>query len=92
MLFTLRLLPITKVAPRRVIYVAFFLNFAITVIATVSYGVRCVPFTAIYDPGPNARCIPTNVIIATQQVNGGESESPEPPSLVEWEGMRRHKI
>ena len=35
MLFTLRLLPYTKVVARRIIYVAFFLNFAITLIACV---------------------------------------------------------
>ena len=73
MLFVLRLLPPSKVWQRRVTYVAFFLNFAITLIAVVSYGVRCRPFIAAYKSVPGAKCSSENVIVVTQQVNGSES-------------------
>ena len=72
MLFTLRLLPSTKKWPQRVIECAFVLNFAITMIAVVSFGVKCVPFTAIYKSVPGSRCEAQNVVIVTQQVNGSE--------------------
>lgn len=72
MLFTLRLLPFTKRWPRRVIECSFFLNIIITIIAVVSYGIKCVPFTAIYKPVPGAWCERQNILVTTQQVNGGK--------------------
>ena len=75
MLFVLRLLPPTKKLQQRIIFVTFFLNFAITIIATVSYGVKCVPFTAIYKEVPGAKCLSEEVITATQWVNAGMSRN-----------------
>lgn len=72
MLFTLRLLPCTKVWAKRLIYFTLFLNFAITVIASVSYGVRCLPFSAIGDVHPKAKCITTEVLVSTMKLNGSE--------------------
>ena len=72
MLFTLRLLPATKVWSARVTVVAFFLNFAITLLAVVTWGIKCVPFTAIYKDKPDAWCEPKQVTVATQKINGGK--------------------
>lgn len=73
MLFTLRLLPATKIWPQRIIVLAFFLNFAITMIIIVTYGVKCVPFTAIYKSDPTAKCAPQSTVVITQQLNGSMS-------------------
>ena len=73
MLFTLRLLPYSKAWARRIIYVAFVLNFAITSIACVCYGVKCTPFRAAYADVPGAKCSSETVLIASQTVNGGRS-------------------
>ncbi|KAI9723458.1 MAG: hypothetical protein M1828_004188 [Chrysothrix sp. TS-e1954] len=70
MLFTLRLMPKSKKWPQRIIYASFFLNFAITIIVTVTYGTKCVPFTAIYKSVPGAKCDAQSIQIATQQLNG----------------------
>ena len=70
MLFVLRLLPPGKTWQQRVIFVVFFLNFAITMIATVSYGLRCRPFRAVWDHVQGAKCESIEVITRTQQVNG----------------------
>ena len=70
MLFTLRLLPCTKKWPRRIIYVAFFLNFAIALVALVGFGVRCIPFPANYKNEP-AHCKSNELNVAVQQANGG---------------------
>lgn len=70
MLFVLRLLPPNKKLQERIILVAFFFNFAITMIGTVSYGVRCQPFEASYKNVPGARCLSQNILVVTQQVNG----------------------
>ena len=72
MLFVLRLLPPTKTLQQKIIFINMFLNFAITMIATVSYGVKCVPFQAIYNFVPNAKCIPERVLMATMYVNAGK--------------------
>ena len=72
MLFVLRLLPPTKKLQQNVIFVTFFLNFAITMIATVSYSIKCVPFQAIYKTVPNAKCLSENVLTTTQYVNAGK--------------------
>ena len=71
MLFVLRLLPPAKKIEQRVILVCMVLNFAITVIALVSYGVRCIPFRAVYAHVEGARCISDEVLVATQYTNGG---------------------
>lgn len=70
MLFVLRLLPPYKKWQQRLIFFTFFLNFAITMIAAVSYGVHCIPFPAAYEDASGGKCIPANVIVVTQQVNG----------------------
>ncbi|KAI9671856.1 MAG: hypothetical protein M1831_003384 [Alyxoria varia] len=75
MLFTLRLLPFTKNVQRRVIYVCLAFNFAITMVVAVSYGLKCRPFSASWKQVgghqvPGAKCISSDVIAATQQVNG----------------------
>ena len=70
MLFTLRLLPFNKKFARRVIYVAFGLNFAITLIACVCYGVKCTPFRAAYAEVPGSTCRSNQMLIASQIVNG----------------------
>lgn len=73
MLFTLRLLPITKKWPRKVIYVTFAFNLAITLIAVVSYGIKCTPLQANYKNVPGGHCSSPEVNTATQQVNGSKS-------------------
>ena len=73
MLFVLRLLPPDKVLQKRIIYGAFLLNFAITMIAVISYGVRCVPLSGAYKNVPGAKCFPAHIIVVTQQVNGSKS-------------------
>lgn len=70
MLFTLRLLPRTKTRSQWVIYVNFFLNFAITLIASVSFGLQCQPFTAIWDPKPGSKCLSPTILAITTKVNG----------------------
>ena len=75
MLFVLRLLPPAKKTQQRIIVFTMFLNFAITMIATVSYGFRCRPFEAVYENIPNAKCVPTKVITSTMYVNASESFS-----------------
>ncbi|KAI9679009.1 MAG: hypothetical protein M1822_007435 [Bathelium mastoideum] len=70
MLFVLRLLPPGKVWETRAIFVAFFFNFAITVVATVSYSVHCIPFQAAWEDIPGARCKSIQVVTVTQRING----------------------
>ena len=74
MLFVLRLLPAYKKWQHRVIYLAFFFNFAITVVATVSYGVACIPFSALWssEPVPGARCFSKDLLVITARFNGSE--------------------
>ena len=71
MLFVLRLLPPFKKWQQKVVYITFILNVIITLIATVSYGVSCIPFRAGWENVPNAKCVSKNVLVATQKVNGG---------------------
>ena len=71
MLFVLRLLPRTKKLQKDFILVAFFLNFAITLVATVSFGLKCIPFRAIWQDVPGAKCLSENVLVATQYTNAG---------------------
>lgn len=75
MLFVLRLLPPNRKVATLLIFVLFFLNFAITLIAGVSYGVHCIPFRASWDNVPGAKCEPDQLITKTQQVNGGKSST-----------------
>ena len=74
MLFTLRLLPCTKIWCKRLIYFTLFLNFSITVIACVSYGMRCVPFGAIGKVNAGAKCISTEVLVSTMKLNGSKCD------------------
>ena len=74
MLFVLRLLPPGKKWATRVILGAFVLNFAITLEATIAYGLKCTPFNAVWDTNvKNAKCYSESVVTVTQEVNGGES-------------------
>lgn len=73
MLFVLRLLPPNRKWQERAIFVAFFFNFAITLIATVSFSLRCRPFAAIYKSVPHATCVSERVLVITMQVNASES-------------------
>ena len=72
MLFVLRLLPIYKRWQKRIIYALLPLNLAISLIATVSYGLSCIPFKAWYEPVPGARCFSKDKLVITNQVNGGK--------------------
>ena len=72
MLFTLRLLPRTKRRSQLVIYCAFVLNFLITILATISYGVTCRPFSGLWTHSPSAKCVTPEVLSATQQTNGSK--------------------
>ncbi|KAL9087210.1 MAG: hypothetical protein Q9159_003777 [Coniocarpon cinnabarinum] len=71
MLFVLRLLPPFKKWQQKVVYVAFVLNVIITIIATVSYGVSCIPFRAAWQEVPGSKCFSKKVLVATQKMNGG---------------------
>ncbi|KAI9667146.1 MAG: hypothetical protein M1831_001323 [Alyxoria varia] len=71
LLFVLRLLPAYKVWQHRLVYVTFFLNFAITVVATVSFGIACIPFEGLWKKDlPGAKCYPLELLVLTQRVNG----------------------
>lgn len=69
MLFVLRLLPAHQKWQQRIIYLAFSINIAITILATVTYGISCIPFKANWQDIPNARCLPKNVLVIVNQVN-----------------------
>ena len=71
MFFVLRLLAKTKRWPPRFIWIAMFLNFAITMIAVVTYGIRCIPFKAIYLPVDGAQCMPVPNLVIAMTLNGG---------------------
>ena len=70
MLFTLRLLPATKIWQARVVVAAWFLNLAITIFAVIVFGIQCVPFRAIYEPVAHPWCESQNVAIIATKVNG----------------------
>ncbi len=72
LLFVLRLLPVYKHWQKNVILAACALNVAITLIATVSYGLSCIPFRAWYQEVPNAKCFSTRNLVITNQVNGSK--------------------
>ena len=72
MLFALRLLPPDKKWVTRIILIALFFNFAITAVATVSYGLKCRPFQGAFYAVPGTKCEPITLVTVTQQVNGSE--------------------
>ncbi|KAL9094317.1 MAG: hypothetical protein Q9165_003458 [Trypethelium subeluteriae] len=69
MLFVLRLLPPYKKAQQRIIYVELFVNFAITLIATLTFGIACTPFKALYTYVPGAECFSKEKLVAVTRVN-----------------------
>ena len=73
MLFVLRLLPPDRKWQERIILFVLFLNFAITMIATVSYGVRCQPYIAAYEYIPGATCFSNRVLVITMQLNASKA-------------------
>jgi hypothetical protein len=71
MLFVLRLLPSYKKWQQKIVYVLFFLNFAITAVACVTYGVSCIPFKAVYDTSvQGAQCFSKDRLVIVTQING----------------------
>ncbi|KAI9714793.1 MAG: hypothetical protein M1820_000082 [Bogoriella megaspora] len=70
MLFVLRLLPPGKKWETRIIFFVFFLNIAITIIATVTYGLHCQPFQAGWKSVPGGHCKSYQDLTITQWVNG----------------------
>ena len=72
MLFVLRLLPPFKKWEARIICIAMGLNFAITILGTVSYGVSCIPFRANWQIIPGAKCYSKDLLVITTRVNGGK--------------------
>ena len=80
MLFVLRLLPPFKKVQQKIIYAAFFVNFAITVIGTVSYGVSCRPLRASWENVPGGKCYTRNLLVITTRVNGSEFGTHYSPS------------
>ena len=70
MLFVLRLLPPFKKWQQKVVYVAFGLNLVITFVATISYGLSCIPFSAAWTNSPGSKCVSKHVLVAIQQMNG----------------------
>ena len=73
MLFVLRLLPPYKKAHQTIIYVELFVNFAITLIATLTFGIACIPFKALYTPIPGATCFSKEKLVAVTRVNASKS-------------------
>ena len=72
MLFVLRLLPPGKTWQARTIFVGFFLNFAITIIATVTYGVHCIPLQAAWKSELDSHCLSVRYLAITQWINGSK--------------------
>lgn len=71
MMFVLRLLPAFKKVQKWVVYVALAVNFAITIVVTVSYGLSCMPLRAEWENIPGAKCYSKDVLVITSIVNGG---------------------
>lgn len=72
MLFTLRLLAAHRKWLRSIIHAALIINIAITMIAVVSFGVKCTPFTAIYQDTNGAKCVGSDSFVAIQIAIGSE--------------------
>lgn len=70
-LFVLRLLPSYKKWQRRVVYVAFLMNFLVTAYTCIAFGISCIPFNANWDTVPNSKCFSKDVLAITNQINSG---------------------
>ncbi|KAL9087847.1 MAG: hypothetical protein Q9159_003444 [Coniocarpon cinnabarinum] len=71
-LFVLRLLPIYKHWQKRVVVTAFFLNIAVALVGSITYGLSCIPFHAWFDPKLGSKCFSTRDTVIANRVNGGE--------------------
>ncbi|KAI9710648.1 MAG: hypothetical protein M1828_002135 [Chrysothrix sp. TS-e1954] len=69
MIFVLRLLPRTQRWPFQVIYASLGLNAAISIFASVTYGIKCVPFSRIWDKDVPGHCLSDSVAAATLITN-----------------------
>ena len=77
MLFVLRLLPSYKTWQQYLIYVLFFLNFAVTLVGCVTYAVSCVPFKAVYDTSiKGAKCYSKDQLVIVTQLNASRCYNP----------------
>ena len=73
MLFVLRLLPPYKVWQHRTIYGIFVLNILITALASISYGVACIPFRALWVAEvPGAKCYSKKLLVLAARLNGSK--------------------
>ena len=72
MLFVLRLLPSYKKWQRRVVYVAFLMNFLVTAYTCITFGISCIPFDANWDTVPDSKCLSKDVLAITNQINSGK--------------------
>ena len=72
MLFVLRLLPSYKIWQQRVVALAFLINFLVTAYTCITLGISCIPFKANWDSVPNPKCFSIDVVVITNQINGGE--------------------
>ena len=81
MVFVLRLLPRTQRWPFHVIYAALGLNLAVSIYATVTYGIKCVPFNRIWDINVQGHCLSASVAATTLIVNAGEYDTANNPAL-----------
>lgn len=70
MLFVLRLLPSYKKWQQKVVYVAFGINFAITMLAKINYGISCTPLQAAWETIPGSHCFSKDLIVIVTKVNG----------------------
>ena len=78
MLFVLRLLPAFNQWQEKVIYGTMIVNFAISLVATIIFGLSCMPLRAFWDNDaqmnlPGSKCYPVSRRVLVQQVNGSES-------------------
>ena len=73
-IFVLRLLPNSKRSwPRRTLYLAMFANLVVTATAMVTFGLRCIPFSAIYTDVPGAQCMSKQMVATAIASNASES-------------------
>ena len=72
-LFVLRLLPSYKKWQQKSVYLAFAINFLVTLYACITFGVSCRPFRALWEDVPNSKCFPTNLLVITNRVNAGKA-------------------
>ena len=71
-LFVLRLLPSYKKWQQNSVYLAFAINFLVTLYACITFGVSCRPFRASWEDVPNSKCFSTNLLVITNRVNAGK--------------------